>query len=149
MASLNTKIKTPCIGICSATSQGDLICRGCLRYDFEVDNWHHYDTTMKQAVMQRIHALAKTVIVDKLRIVNSAILRASIQNQYPALDSTVNPYILTFEAIRRGQLATWQALGLRPYPTYNELSVEQLSTLIKKEWRLLAKAHFDRYINQP
>ena len=37
-----SQVKTPCIGICSTTSLGDKICRGCKRFNFEVIRWNSY-----------------------------------------------------------------------------------------------------------
>ena len=49
--------KTPCIGICSTTSLGDNVCRGCRRYSFEVIKWNSYDPQEKTAVLTRIERL--------------------------------------------------------------------------------------------
>mgnify|MGYP006200948357 CR=1 FL=1 len=45
--------RTPCIGTCS-TTYGDLVCRGCKRFNFEVINWNRYSEEEKLAVMGRI-----------------------------------------------------------------------------------------------
>ena len=49
--------KTPCIGICSTTTFGDSVCRGCKRYAKEVLNWISYSDEMKCAVLKRLEAL--------------------------------------------------------------------------------------------
>lgn len=36
-------LRTPCIGICSTTSLGDRVCRGCKRYAAEVIDWNSCD----------------------------------------------------------------------------------------------------------
>ena len=67
---------TPCIGICSCTSQGDLICRGCGRTAAEVNDWHRYTDKLKIKIMKRLlyDKLAKAgidtnvVLVSKQRL---------------------------------------------------------------------------------
>ena len=44
-------IKTPCLGICSTTSVGDVVCRGCKRYAFEVIDWNGYDDEAMAAMV--------------------------------------------------------------------------------------------------
>ena len=61
------KAKTPCIGICSTTSLGDSICRGCKRYAFEVINWNSYEDNQKKAVLSRIEKFNTQIIENKLR----------------------------------------------------------------------------------
>ena len=39
LAEARAPVKTPCIGICSTTSVGDWVCRGCKRYSTEVIGW--------------------------------------------------------------------------------------------------------------
>ncbi|MES2887311.1 MAG: DUF3717 domain-containing protein [Pseudomonadota bacterium] len=46
---------TPCIAICS-TSQGDAVCKGCGRFDTEVQHWPQMTPTEKRATWRRITA---------------------------------------------------------------------------------------------
>lgn len=46
---------TPCIAICS-TSQGDAVCKGCGRFDTEVQHWPQMTPTEKRATWRRINA---------------------------------------------------------------------------------------------
>ena len=62
------KTKTPCIGICSTTSLGDLVCRGCKRYGFEVINWNGYDAEAKQAVLSRIEKFTVQILSARFQI---------------------------------------------------------------------------------
>ena len=48
----DTPTGSPCIGVCSATSLGDLICRGCGRTKYEVDNWNTFDDATKIMVKE-------------------------------------------------------------------------------------------------
>ena len=64
---MNT-VKTPCIGICSTTSLGDKICRGCKRFGFEVINWNRYSEDEKRAVLSRIDQLTSQIMAERFRI---------------------------------------------------------------------------------
>jgi hypothetical protein len=44
---------TPCIAICS-TAQGDAVCKGCGRTDFEVQDWQAMNPVGKRMVWRRI-----------------------------------------------------------------------------------------------
>jgi len=48
-----TWIKSPCRGICTATSQGDEICRGCYRNDYDVIAWNGYSDQQKIEALTR------------------------------------------------------------------------------------------------
>ena len=44
---------TPCIAICS-TAQGDAVCKGCGRSEFEVQDWQALNPVAKRMVWRRI-----------------------------------------------------------------------------------------------
>lgn len=45
---------SPCIGVCSATSLGDAVCRGCGRTFSEVVEWNTYSIEQKIEINQRL-----------------------------------------------------------------------------------------------
>lgn len=45
---------SPCIGVCSATSQGDDVCRGCRRTFEEVRDWNKMTDEQKREVNRRL-----------------------------------------------------------------------------------------------
>lgn len=50
MSTLNPRsspTSSPCVGVCTATSLGDAICRGCLRTAEEVRDWNTYSDEKK------------------------------------------------------------------------------------------------------
>lgn len=49
-----TRRFSPCVGICSATSLGDPVCRGCGRTEQEVVNWNHMTQAAREAVWVRL-----------------------------------------------------------------------------------------------
>ena len=42
----------PCVGICSTTSQGDMICRGCNRKAADIIAWNSYTDEKKRRITQ-------------------------------------------------------------------------------------------------
>lgn len=72
------RIKTPCIGLCS-TVYGDIVCRGCKRYDFEIIAWNGYAEGQKLAVMQRLDTLLAQIMRDRCEVVDVDRLMASAQ----------------------------------------------------------------------
>jgi predicted Fe-S protein YdhL (DUF1289 family) len=50
----DTPTGSPCRGVCSATSQGDAICRGCGRTAEEVRDWNTYSDEQKIAIKERL-----------------------------------------------------------------------------------------------
>ena len=48
------KVKSPCIGYCSATTFGD-VCIGCYRDAKDVDMWNRYSEHEKVLAMMRAH----------------------------------------------------------------------------------------------
>jgi len=50
------KVKSPCIGYCSATTLGDAVCIGCYRDAKDVDMWNRYSETEKtEALIRSYH----------------------------------------------------------------------------------------------
>jgi len=47
---------TPCVGICSTTSQGDAICIGCKRTARQVLEWNTYPDAKKIKIMNNLKA---------------------------------------------------------------------------------------------
>lgn len=45
---------TPCRGICTATSLGDAVCKGCGRTQQEVQEWNGYTKEQKIEINQRL-----------------------------------------------------------------------------------------------
>ena len=54
------KVKSPCIGYCSATTLGDEVCVGCYRSFDDVVNWNKYTEHQKvEASIRSYHNYKK------------------------------------------------------------------------------------------
>lgn len=143
--------KTPCIGICSTTSLGDTVCRGCKRYSFEVINWNSYSTESKTAVLRRIEKLVCQIMENKLCIFSISNLKQGLEKYAIPYDDELSPYCWFHNLLKKNHsqitnLKDYGAYALQGYETY---SAEQLSELIEQELLLLCQAHFDRYYELP
>ncbi|ENW95525.1 DUF1289 domain-containing protein [Acinetobacter sp. NIPH 1852] len=56
---------TPCAGRCS-TVFGDLVCRGCRRFNHEVIQWNTYNPEQRLAVWRRLDAQLDQILVPLL-----------------------------------------------------------------------------------
>lgn len=48
------RVKTPCVGLCTATSLGDKVCKGCKRTFEEVRDWNTYSEKQKEKIIKNI-----------------------------------------------------------------------------------------------
>lgn len=142
-------VKTPCIGICSSTSQGDRVCRGCKRYAAEVINWNSYADAEKTAVVKRIEKLVCQILENKLRIFSVPNLESGLRQQAVPYDAALSPYCWLHNLIkkRHRRLQDLSEYGVRVLPEYAGLSMAQLSEQIEQELLQLSHAHYERYID--
>ena len=140
------RTRTPCIGICSTTSVGDAICRGCKRYAFEVIRWNSYADAEKEAVLARIEALTVQILQGRFVILSEADLAAGLKNCKLPFNPDLSPYSWLHNYLKKGNLAIPpEQLGITMQPTYSHYSLEQLAELVDEELLVLCEAHFARY----
>lgn len=142
------KIRTPCIGICSTTSVGDPICRGCKRYAFEVINWNAYSDEEKLAVLGRVEKLNVQIIENRLELVSEELLRQGLRSHRVPFDDSLSPYCWVHNLLKRApaHLQSLDGYGLRVRPEYRHCSLQELCEQIDKEILILCEAHFTRYL---
>lgn len=143
--------RTPCIGICSTTSLGDKVCRGCKRYSFEVINWNGYGPESKEAVLKRIEKLICQILENKLRIFSVPNLRDGLKRVNVPYDEDLSPFCWLHNLLKKShqQIESLEDFGAYALPEYAQHSLEALSELIEKELLLLCQAHYDRYFELP
>jgi len=142
-------MKTPCIGICSTTSLGDRVCRGCKRYGFEVINWNAYAEQEKAAVLKRIEKLVCQILEGKLRIFSVPNLRLGLEQHRIPFDPELSPYCWLHNLLNKGKRETisLQEFGTYVLPDYAHLTLPRLCEQIDEELLLLSDAHFQRYFS--
>lgn len=140
-------VKTPCIGICSTTSLGDRVCRGCKRYGFEVINWNGYSDEEKTAVLKRIEKLVCQILESKCRIFSVPNLKIGLEQQRVPFDPGLSPYCWLHNLLKKkhAQLPGLQEFGAYVLPEFAHLSLTEISAMVEEELLLLSDAHFQRY----
>lgn len=98
----HAKTKTPCIGICSTTSLGDLVCRGCKRYGFEVINWNGYDAEAKQAVLSRIEKFTVQILSARFQVFSETALKRGLEQQSIPFNPALSSYCWLHNLLKKG-----------------------------------------------
>lgn len=140
--------KTPCIGICSTTSFGDNVCRGCKRYAAEVIAWNSYDAAAKSAVLRRIEKLNTQILENKLRIFSLADLKAGLRRCHVPYDETLSPFCWLHNLLKKShnQIGSLEEVGVHALAQYRAVSLADLCTQIEHELLQLSDAHYQRYV---
>ena len=147
MTDLRDPVKTPCIGICSTTSVGDWVCRGCKRYSTEVIGWISFGEDEKAAVMRRIEKLNKQILEEKFAIDSEDELRAGLRRLSVPYDQALSPYCWLHNLLKKAhhRIGTLEGFGVSVRPEYAGLSMGQLERQVEKEILDLTQAHAERY----
>ena len=141
--------KTPCIGICSTTSLGDSVCRGCKRYSFEVINWNSYDVQSKEAVLKRIEKLVCQIIGNKFKIISAPTLKLELEKENIPFNSQLSPYCWLHNLLKKkhNEISDLKRYGVDVLSGQASTPLPELSQNIEEELLVLCQAHFDRYYN--
>ncbi|MBL4581511.1 MAG: DUF1289 domain-containing protein [Gammaproteobacteria bacterium] len=140
-------IKTPCLGICSTTSFGDVVCRGCKRYAFEVIDWNGYNADAKLAVLSRIERLNTQILENKLRIFSEASLKAGLDRFQIPYDESLSPYCWLQNLLKKGhgRMEKLEDYGVYALGNYAFMPLPELCEIIENDLLLLSEAHHARY----
>lgn len=139
--------KTPCIGICSTTALGDMVCRGCKRYAFEVINWNSYDNDARCAVLKRIEKLNRQILENKLCIFSVVKLKASLERWQVPYDPSLSAYCWLQNLLKKNhqQIDSLEEWGVHVLPEFAEIPLPLLCEQIEEELLTLSSAHHARY----
>src|SRR5688572_16923738 len=111
-------VRTPCIGVCSTTSLGDRICRGCKRFSHEVIYWNTFSESEKQAVQARINQFTQQLMTNKFRIVEQQKLEQVLQDFRVFYDPDLSPYFWLHQLLQKHlyRLQTLEEIGVELQP---------------------------------
>lgn len=142
-------VKTPCIGICSTTSLGDKICRGCKRFGFEVINWNQYSENEKRAVLQRIDKLTGQLMAERFRIISVMKLEQALDDFRFFYDPEMSPYCWLHNLLQKQlhRIHDLSELGVELQPEYTGIDLKELVQELNQELFVLSEAHFERYFD--
>ena len=144
-------VQTPCIGICSTTSLGDMVCRGCKRYSFEVINWNSYDDVAKSAVLNRVEKLICQILENRFRIFSVPNLKSGLEKAQVPYDPSLSPYCWLHNLLKKYHQSVddLREYGAYVLPEFSDLSMEALCEAVEEELLVLCEAHLDRYFELP
>lgn len=142
-------VKTPCIGICSTTSVGDVICRGCKRYAVEVIDWNLYSASEKRAVLQRINQQVDQIMKPRFVILSVDDLRQGMRSQGVPCHPEMSAYGWLHALLkkRHGRISDLSSYGAAPHPDYRHIPLAQLWEQADAELLRLSEAHRERYFS--
>lgn len=146
---MNT-IKTPCIGICSTTSFGDKICRGCKRFNYEVLYWNTYSEEEKRAVMSRIDQLTAQIMSGKFVIQDVARLQQALDDFRFFYDPLMSPWLWLHNLLQKRwhRITSLEDIGVGLHPSCRGLDAQTVMHEVNEELHRLSQAHFERYIQR-
>jgi predicted Fe-S protein YdhL (DUF1289 family) len=144
---ISNAARTPCIGVCSTTSVGDSICRGCKRYAFEVIRWNGYSDAEKVAVLRRIETLTVQIMQDKFVIHSEGLLKAGVQGCRLPVNVSLSPSCWLHNLLKKGPVENLvpEDFGFSIKDAYRLMSLPALAELVDEELLRLCGAHFARY----
>jgi len=139
--------KTPCIGICSTTSLGDNVCRGCRRYSFEVIKWNSYDPQEKTAVLTRIERLIGQILENKFKIFSETTLKSKLKRFNVPFDPTLSSYCWLHNLFKKNKdkIENLKDYGVSVKTEFSKVPLDQLIANVDTELQLLSDAHLERY----
>ena len=139
--------KTPCIGICSTTSLGDRVCRGCRRYSFEVIKWNSYDPQEKTAVLTRIERLIGQILENKFKILSETTLKSKLKRFNVPFDPTLSSYCWLHNLFKKNKdkIENLKDYGVSVKTEFSKVPLDQLIANVDTELQLLSDAHLERY----
>lgn len=143
-------VKTPCIGICSTTSFGDRICRGCKRYNFEVIDWNRYGEEEKRAVMSRIEQFTAQIMPRYFRMHSVEALQTALDDYRFFYDPALSPWVWLHNLLQKrfNRIRSLQELGVSLNPDYAGADIRDILLEVNSELHTLSEAHFERYFQR-
>ena len=140
-------VKTPCIGICSTTSLGDKICRGCKRFNYEVINWNQYSEDEKRAVLRRIDQLTSQIMAARFQILSIEKLQQALDDYRFFYDPEMSPYCWLHNLLQKRLhlIPSLDSLGVELTPEFRNVDIRDLMFDINEQLFNLSQAHFERY----
>ena len=142
-------VKTPCIGICSTTSLGDKICRGCKRFNYEVIHWNQYSEDEKRAVLLRIDKLTTQIMAERFHIYSIPKLQEALDDYRFFYDREMSPYCWLHNLMQKRlyRITNLHELGVELTQGYRGADIKDLILDINQQLFTLSQAHFERYID--
>ena len=134
-------IQTPCVGICS-TVYGDMVCRGCKRFAYEVIAWNSYTSEQKNIVWLRLDHLLQQVLEPKVRVMDAELIQLSLKTHGIRFRSNRPAICLSWELLRH--MKTDRDVSVFGFELKQEVELGKLVERIQQEYHALSEAWFEK-----
>ena len=150
---MNTRKRTPCVGICS-TTYGDLVCRGCKRFAHEIVEWNGYEDVQREQIWTRLTQIRNEVMAVHLEIDNRYLFQVACEKAYiKAEDDVEAMYQLLRYVVSKSDPLPAVGLGLVDAQAYagmpdDAVALEAIRR-IDADIYAHAQAHYERNFKIP
>ena len=143
------QVRTPCIGVCS-TGIGDLVCRGCKRFNHEVIHWNAYTAGQRRQINARLDSLLTQLIQPRVDILDAKKLALQLNLQKIRHNPDLSAYSWFMDLLKAGasQITDLNDYGCRLIASNSPLTLMELKLQLEEEFYLLSLAHYERYFAQ-
>ena len=137
--------------MCSTTSLGDAVCRGCRRYSFEVISWNAYSEQEKLAVLRRIEKLVCQILEDKFTIVCATTLESELKRLSVPFNARLSPYCWLHNLFKKkkSEIKNLHSCGVAVHSKFEKIPLHEILAQVDGELQILSEAHLDRYFYTP
>ena len=137
-------VPTPCIGVCSATTLGDPVCRGCKRFAGEVQAWSGYAEPEKRSVERRLQQLLLRASRDKLTVRDPARLRAYLRTRGLGRSLHRPPLCWVHELWRDASVESLEGTGVEPLAAWGDYPTRSVLEALHMDFLRLSQAYQQR-----
>ena len=140
-------VRTPCIGICSTTSVGDVICRGCKRFAFEVIGWNSFNDQEKQEVVERLEQLIRPIVETRFIIRSPDMLASGLRRQGVPFNPALSPTSWLHNLLKKRHqvIRDLSDFGVEVRPAFSQMTLAELAEEMDVQLLRLCQAHQLRY----
>ena len=145
-SSVHSRIKTPCIGVCS-TGIGDDVCRGCKRFSHEVIGWNAYSEEEKRIVDNRLREFLSICMQNKFIVTDKQLLTRQIAMQQVPHNLRHDEYGVLYALLKAGasQIKSPEKYGFSVCSRWRGQRLRTLLEIVDHEFLELSTAHYERY----
>ena len=131
---------TPCVGRCS-TVFGDLVCRGCRRFNHEVIQWNEYTAEQRLVVWKRLDAQLDQILIPLLPYADLRRVEGFIHSRHTRILETASVGRKLYHALKicekNKRLAQESGLGI------TDVQVRPIWDAFERRVLALAKASYE------
>ncbi len=137
-------VPTPCIGVCSSTTLGDPVCRGCKRFASEVQAWIGYSEAKKHSVERRLQQLLIRASHDKFIVHDPDLLRSYLSTRGLGRSLHRPPLCWVHELWRDVSVESLENTGVEPLAAWADYPTRSTLDALHMDFLRLSQAYQQR-----